>query len=77
MKALTLLSLLIVSTHCLAQGYISPDQQNQIMEEAKLREPATADISPEQASEILEKLKKGKEVREAQTQFIEELDKEN
>jgi hypothetical protein len=47
------------------------------MEEAKLREPATADISPEQASEILEKLKKGKEVREAQTQFIEELDKEN
>lgn len=77
MKALTLLAFLILSSQALAQGYISPDQQNQIMEEAKLREPATSDISPEAASEILEKLKNGKEMREAQTQFIEELDKEN
>ncbi len=73
MKYLTMV-LLIFSSHAFAQGDITPAQQNQIIEEAKLRGPASADISPEQASEILEKLKKGKEIREAQSEFIEELD---
>jgi hypothetical protein len=76
MKALSLL-ILLSSFSALAQGNITPAQQQAIIEEASHRAPAAAEIDPTESRLIMEKLKDGQKMKEDQNKFMEELDQEN
>lgn len=76
MKALCLL-FVFVSFQAAAQGNITPAQQQQMIEEASHRAPAAQDLDPEEARMIMENLKKAQQRKEAETKFLEDLDKED
>ena len=77
MKILTFF-FLIISATALAQGDLSPAQQQQLIQEASRlpAESSAKQMDPVEAQKMLEKIQKAKSNREEEQRFLEELDQE-